>query len=205
MEKRPKALEWAGLRNPKALKYIEVSLCTRLPTTQEKADEVIAHKMSDILSDHGEGIMVRAPDSAYVSARSSELLKIKPFEESEAIVLDWAEGIGKHVGLVGALRCRLHNGIHFEVGTGLSDLARITADSFVGQVITVRHQGTTNLGIPRFPSFIGLRQDRSPEEFDLLSEALSEISEMNDATEKKNGTQEKVLAPAQKKKKAKKD
>lgn len=67
---------------------------------------------------NGEGVMLRKPKSLYVAGRSSTLLKVKSFNDAEAVVLAYEPGKGKHTGRVGALHCKMANGTRFRVGTG---------------------------------------------------------------------------------------
>jgi DNA ligase-1 len=106
----------------------------------------------------GEGLMLRQPGSRYVSGRSNTLLKVKTFHDAEARVLDHVPGTGKHKGRLGALVVELPNGTRFNVGTGFSDRER-QAPPDVGAVITFRYQELTEDGVPRFPSYVGVRLD----------------------------------------------
>lgn len=106
----------------------------------------------------GEGLMLREPGSKYVAGRSSTLLKVKTFHDAEATVIRHEEGKGKHKGRLGALAVRLPNGKEFSVGTGFSDRDRAQPPA-IGAQITFRYQELSDAGIPRFPSFVGLRSD----------------------------------------------
>lgn len=106
----------------------------------------------------GEGLMLRKPGSRYVAGRSDTLLKVKSFLDSEARVVGHQAGTGKHAGRLGALLVELPNGTRFKVGTGLSDAER-KAPPAVGEIVTVRFQELTDGGVPRFPSYIGVRAD----------------------------------------------
>jgi DNA ligase-1 len=105
----------------------------------------------------GEGLMLRQPGSAYVAGRSSTLLKVKSFRDAEAVVLGHQPGRGKHKGKLGALLVRLPDGTEFEVGTGFTDKERANPP-VIGSTITFRFQELTDGGVPRFPSFIGVRK-----------------------------------------------
>ena len=59
---------------------------------------------------------------------------------------------------MGALVVELENGTRFSVGTGLSDEERRSPPP-VGAIITFRYQELSDGGVPRFPSFIGVRDD----------------------------------------------
>lgn len=106
----------------------------------------------------GEGLMMRRAGSRYESGRSSSLLKVKTFKDAEATVTGYSPGEGRHAGRVGALECVLPNGTNFSVGTGLSDAERENPPA-IGSVITFRYQELSNEGVPRFPSYLGVRDD----------------------------------------------
>lgn len=104
----------------------------------------------------GEGLMLRNPRSKYERCRSNSLLKVKTFHDAEATVIGHTAGKGKHLGRVGALICRTPEGIDFNVGTGLSDQERQNPPR-IGACITYRYQELTRDGVPRFPSYVGVR------------------------------------------------
>jgi DNA ligase-1 len=106
----------------------------------------------------GEGVMLRRPGSRYVAGRSDTLLKVKTFLDTEARVIGHQDGTGKHAGRLGALLVELPNGTRFKVGTGLSDAERGDPPE-VGAIVTVRYQELTDGGVPRFPSYVGVRVD----------------------------------------------
>lgn len=110
----------------------------------------------------GEGLMLRQPSSLYEAGRSTTLLKVKSFRDEDAVVVDYVSGKGRHKGRVGALVVQLADGTTFSVGTGLSDKQRENPPQ-LGSTITFRYQELSNGGVPRFPSFVRLRDDVSPD------------------------------------------
>ena len=106
----------------------------------------------------GEGLMLRQPASLYVAGRSSSLLKVKTFHDAEARVVGHQPGAGRHKGRLGALQVVLPDGTEFSVGTGFSDSER-EAPPVIGSTITFRYQELSDGGVPRFPSYVGLRKD----------------------------------------------
>jgi DNA ligase-1 len=106
----------------------------------------------------GEGLMMRQPKSLYVAGRSTTLLKVKTFLDAEARVVEHLPGAGRHKGRLGALGVELPDGTRFSVGTGFSDAERNDPPP-VGSVITFRYQELTEAGVPRFPSYVGVRHD----------------------------------------------
>lgn len=106
----------------------------------------------------GEGLMLRQPGSKYVAGRSSTLLKVKTFHDAEATVVGHQAGAGRHKGRMGALLVRLVDGTDFAIGTGFSDRERENPPS-IGATITFRYQELSEAGVPRFPSWVGVRLD----------------------------------------------
>jgi DNA ligase-1 len=106
----------------------------------------------------GEGLMLRQPGSRYVAGRSTSLLKVKRFFDAEARVVGHQAGTGKHKGRLGALRVVLASGTEFAIGTGFSDAER-QAPPPVGAVVTFRYQELSEDGVPRFGSYVGVRDD----------------------------------------------
>lgn len=114
--------------------------------------------LKKIEDEKGEGIMLRKPGSLYVRSRSNTLLKVKTFQDMEAIIEEYEPGKGKYTGMTGSLVVKMRNGTKFSIGTGLKDNQRRNPPK-IGQIITFKHQGFTEEGIPRFPIFVGERVD----------------------------------------------
>jgi DNA ligase 1 len=125
----------------------------------------------------GEGLMLRQPGSTYVAGRSSTLLKIKSFKDAEAVVVGHQPGAGKHKGKTGALTVRLADGTEFGVGTGLSDRERANPPG-VGATITFRYQELSDKGVPRFPSFVGVRVDAPVAAVAVVKEPVKVVKEV---------------------------
>ncbi|PWU10049.1 MAG: DNA ligase [Verrucomicrobia bacterium] len=120
--------------------------------------ESLRAELARIESLGGEGLMLRQPGSKYVAGRSSTLLKVKSFRDAEAVVVGHQAGSGRHKGRLGALLVRLPNGTDFAIGTGFSDRERENPPA-VGATVTFRYQELSEAGVPRFPSWVGLRHD----------------------------------------------
>ena len=106
----------------------------------------------------GEGLMLRQPESKYVAGRSATLLKVKTFHDAEAVVVGHQAGAGRHKGRMGALLVRLPDGTDFAIGTGFSDRERENPPA-IGATVTFRYQELSDAGVPRFPSWVGVRHD----------------------------------------------
>src|SRR5712675_708506 len=123
-----------------------------------KSLEALRAELARIEALAGEGLMLRQPGSKYVAGRSSTLLKIKTFHDAEAVVVGHQAGAGRHKGRMGALLVRLLDGTDFAVGTGFSDRESENPPA-VGTAVTFRYQELSDAGVPRFPSWVGLRLD----------------------------------------------
>ncbi len=106
----------------------------------------------------GEGLMLRQPGSKYLAGRSGTLLKVKTFHDAEALVVGHQPGAGRHQGRLGALLVRLPAGTDFAIGTGFSDRERANPP-LIGATVTFRYQELSEGGVPRFPSYVGVRLD----------------------------------------------
>ncbi|MDH4389936.1 MAG: DNA ligase [Aquabacterium sp.] len=104
----------------------------------------------------GEGLMLRRADAPYAAGRSAAMLKLKPLQDADAVVLAHLPGRGRHAGRMGALQVRTDSGQVFHIGTGFSDAER-DAPPAPGQRITFAYRGLTEAGVPRFASFLRVR------------------------------------------------
>jgi len=106
----------------------------------------------------GEGLMLHRADAPYVTGRSDALLKLKPWQDAEAVVVGHAPGKGKYQGMTGALEMEMPGGKRFRIGSGLSDALRRQPPP-IGTRITYRYQHLTKNGVPRFPRYLRVRED----------------------------------------------
>nr|VFK46399.1 MAG: DNA ligase-1 [Candidatus Kentron sp. SD]VFK49925.1 MAG: DNA ligase-1 [Candidatus Kentron sp. SD]VFK81205.1 MAG: DNA ligase-1 [Candidatus Kentron sp. SD] len=120
------------------------------------ADHLMA-RLKSVDADGAEGLVLRNPATPYETGRSPNALKVKRFDDMEGRVVGYRPGKGKYTGMTGALWVEIEGGIRFYVGSGLTDRDR-AEPPLIGSVITFRHQGLTRNGIPRFASFLRVRE-----------------------------------------------
>lgn len=101
----------------------------------------------------GEGVMLNEANAYYYPGRTDRLLKLKPYHDAEASVLKHIEGKGKYKGKLGALVVKNEAGDVFKIGSGFSDIERDSPPD-IGTLITYRHSGFTQSGLPRFATFL---------------------------------------------------
>lgn len=126
-----------------------------LPQERCHGREHMEWMLEDVESKGGEGLMLRAFGSRYEEGRSNTLLKVKTFKDAEAVIVGHEPGRGKHKGRMGAVLVEM-NGVKFKIGSGFSDAER-EAPPPVGSRVTFKYQELTSGGIPRFPTFVAVR------------------------------------------------
>lgn len=115
-------------------------------------------RMKEVVKAGGEGLMLHRADALYETGRSDTLLKMKPWEDAEAVVIGHVPGKGKYAGMLGALRVHSPDGREFSLGTGFTDAQRRDPPA-LGATVTYRYRDLTNTGMPRFASFLRVRQE----------------------------------------------
>ena len=123
-------------------------------TTHEK----LMQRLDEVVDGGAEGLMLRLGSSQYRSGRSDDLLKVKQYQDAEAVVVDHLPGKGKYEGLMGSLLVKLDDGRQFRIGSGFSDSERASPPR-PGTTITFKYYGRTATGLPRFASFLRIRND----------------------------------------------
>lgn len=112
-----------------------------------------------VIKNGGEGLMLHRSASLYQAGRSDDLLKLKPYLDAEARVIAHLPGKGKNQGVLGALLVETPKGLRFRIGTGFSDEQRRNPPA-LGSWVTYRYIGLNEgSGIPRFASFMRVRED----------------------------------------------
>jgi len=166
--------------------YAHVKL---VPQITVDSAEVLLEYETECLALGYEGVMLRAPDGPYKYGRSTLregwLLKLKRFEDSEAVVIGYVAlnrnlnpaqvselGLTKRshaqagkvaTELLGALKCvDLVTAAEFEIGTGFTEAQRIAfwreRDFLIDRVVKYKHFAASGVKTaPRFPVWLGWR------------------------------------------------
>jgi DNA ligase-1 len=126
-----------------------------IPQIKIKNREHLDSFLKKIESQGGEGVVVRDPSQPYINKRTSSALKVKTFKDSECKVIGYTTH-SKNRDMIGAIKCKLHNGIKFKIGSGLNNKLRLNPPK-IGDTITFKYQNFTKYGKPRFPVFLRVR------------------------------------------------
>jgi DNA ligase-1 len=118
----------------------------------------MAEFLREIESMGGEGVIIKNPDMPYHTGRSPHILKVKNFQDMEGVVVNINKGKGKYRDVMGSMTVKLENDITFNLGTGFSDKIRHSPPQ-PGSTVTFKYYGLTKNGIPKFASFLRVRQD----------------------------------------------
>lgn len=148
----------ADMHQQSALKHIDSSHIQAVEQLRfHQRDELDAYLAARI--DAGaEGLMLHHASAFHQVGRSQAILKLKPHFDAEAEVIGHLPGRGKYTDMLGALRVRNTEGHEFSIGTGFSDAQRADPPP-IGSVVTYKYHGYTNSGLPRFASFLRVRND----------------------------------------------
>jgi len=112
--------------------------------------------LDKVVDENGEGLMLHHEQALYQHKRNRDLMKLKKFEDAEAIVIGHLSGKGKYKGQLGSLLVKTDDGITFKIGSGFSDKERQSPPP-IGATISYRFTGKTRNNVPRFASFMRVR------------------------------------------------
>lgn len=173
---QPDAVQWQALRyavfelpdSPGTFAQRAQHLAQWLPSLNQPTLEVVPqrevasaaalqHWLAEVVAGGGEGLVLHQAQAPYRSGRDGSLLKLKPIQDADAVVIGHQPGQGRYAGQLGALRVRDEDGRVFDIGSGLSDAQRKQPPP-LGSVVSYRWRGRTAKGLPRFASLWRLRE-----------------------------------------------
>ncbi|RJG04647.1 DNA ligase [Noviherbaspirillum cavernae] len=128
-----------------------------LAQTRVSDQAALKMKLAKVVREGGEGLMLHRADAPWQTGRSDVLLKLKPHQDAEAVIVAHEAGKGKYQGMLGALIVMTPDGRRFRLGSGLSDTLRRSPPA-IGSTVTYRYRDFTSTGLPRFASFLRVRE-----------------------------------------------
>lgn len=130
-----------------------------VPVAQREVKDARALQalLEDTVRQGGEGLMLHRADALWQAGRTDALFKLKPEMDEEGLVVGHQPGKGRLAGMTGALLLQMPSGQRFALGSGLSDELRRDPPP-VGSWVTYRYRDRTPSGLPRFASFVRVRE-----------------------------------------------
>ncbi len=146
-----------ALRIQKIVEQAQFSQLVAVTQTPIASRAALQQQFDEIVRNGAEGLMLHLASAPYITGRSDVLLKLKPLLDTEATVIEHVPGRGKYQGMMGALRVEMLDGRRFNIGTGFTDSVRKNPPP-VGTVITYTYPSLTKTGLPRFASYLRVRE-----------------------------------------------
>jgi len=140
-----------------------------VPTLEVEYDRTEMEKQHDEWVDMGyEGLMIRVISSkGYETKRTNDLIKYKKFVDDDFKIVGYEEGEGKLVNHLGAFILEVMVDGKPQTFKAKPDgeqwrLAQIwkEREEWIGRVVSVKYQGLSKYGIPRFPGIRGIRLEQ---------------------------------------------
>lgn len=142
----------------KIITDINATHVQRVEQFRVSSHESLAEMLDTVVAQGAEGLMLHRGSSQYQNGRSNDLLKLKKYSDAEAIVIGYLPGKGKYQGMLGSLEVEIADKKRFKIGSGFSDAERKNPPA-IGAIITYKYFGLTANGIPRFASFMRVRDN----------------------------------------------
>ncbi len=142
---------------------LNTDLFTMIDTATVKDMEAVEKIYAKKIKEGQEGLIIKNIDSPWEAKRSKHMIKMKEVLEIDLRIVDYVEGEGKYVGMLGKFVCENKDkSIRVGVGTGYSDEQResYTRDD-VGKICSVKYNAiissrtkhTKSLFLPVFVEF----------------------------------------------------
>ena len=135
--------------------YLKKEECPIIFTEQYliKSEKSLDEYYSRIVSQDAEGVMIRAPRIPYIPNRTRLILKLKPEDDAECMIVGYKPGTGKYSNLLGAFECIQENKKFYISGMNDSIRKDYLKTHPLGTIITYKYTSLTDDGIPRFPRY----------------------------------------------------
>lgn len=140
------------------LSKLDINWLQAVKQWKVKSHTELMSQLTTITQHGAEGLMLHRGASYYKGKRSGDLLKVKPYQDAEAVVIKHIPGKGKFNNMLGAILVEMPDKKRFSIGTGFSNRERMNPPA-LGTTITYQFRGKTKNGIPRFASFLRIRSN----------------------------------------------
>jgi DNA ligase-1 len=128
-----------------------------VPEFNVRSVEELNERYNSIINEGHEGIILRHKEMAYEHKRSRNLLKFKPTDSDEYVIMDILEGNGNWAGKAKIITVKMPCGKIFDATFKGSMENAITClkdkNKWIGKTVTINYYGFTGLGTPNYAQF----------------------------------------------------
>ncbi len=160
--------------------HIELIEQNILKSSDKEFQRTLDIMLDKVLSNGGEGLILRPDEKGYKSGRAKNAFKLKPHNDAECKVIGYTQGKGRFTGKMGALICEQEinqnddiatlrpfintnapdskqkpkkHTITFKIGTGFNEAMRENPPK-IGTIITYKYNGFSKNGLPKNAVFL---------------------------------------------------
>jgi DNA ligase-1 len=152
LKRLDRAKEWFAKHQNRHVRIVKQHRCQNR--------EELNRYLTKIVSQGGEGVIVKDPHARYSTGRSDKILKVKKYLDAEGKVISINPGKGKFENMMGSLSIEMKNGKRFKLGSGFKKTDRINPPK-IGSYVTFKYYGLTKKGIPKFASYMRVRDKKT--------------------------------------------
>lgn len=129
----------------------------KVPTWIVYSEKELEELYLKFLDEKHEGAILRILNKPYENKRTKFLLKYKPVDDAEFLVLDIIEGEGNRAGMAGKFICKFKDGRKFGASMkGNEEQFKEVWENkkdYIGKIVTIYYNGFTGKGLPNYARF----------------------------------------------------
>jgi DNA ligase 1 len=131
--------------------------CEEVKTTEVTSKEKLDELFGKAMERGDEGLILRKLNMPYQHKRSKNLLKYKPLDSDEMVIVDIKPGTGNWSGKAKIISVKMKDGKVFDAvfkGSMLdAEQCLKEKNNWIGKLVTIHYNGITGLGCPQYAQF----------------------------------------------------
>ena len=125
----------------------------QLPFNTGAARRIVDESVAAVVSDGGEGLILRNPVMPWFPKRCTNVLKVKPVLEGHGVVVGYVDGKGKHLGRMGSVVVTFAEGKGQFCLSGFTDAERENPPA-IGSTVRFSYRTLTDSGLPKEARYV---------------------------------------------------